>query len=426
MSDLLPFTDGLTHYFDYNDYVSESTAWSNKSSGGNLVVTGGTIDTENKCVKLPQTTGYAYCPYNIGNSCTVYAVVKGDKPTWSSGTTWGIAVCGASDSYRVFCGQTTSTNLWEFYTPGVKSTGISASEWHVMAFSVANGVQKIYFDGELVATTTTTKDFALKGLYINNGAFNGNSLSGTSPYSATMYLRGIVLCTTNHTADQIKSNSNQLAVDFGLKEAEKDLRLTGTDAVAIAYAIAKNIEAMQALEDMKKAYREGIVDGDNGNDEVTEPYTTTDPDDQVGFPDDGESTTSTDEAIIDFTDGYWYALGDRDSGEVKYYVKLWIEGYLDEWYDSAGYHIINRNKIYATVCDIDGTEISTKDCDYQYSYVGYVDRTDTASRAYITGNSLAIVRNVKDSSGASEQTTFYALSSGNLGGIIYASNISPF
>ena len=124
MSELLPFSDGLTHYYDYKDYVSSATEWANKSSGGNLIVTGGSIDDMNKCVKLPQSTGYAYCPYNIGNNCTVYAIVKGDIPTGFSGTTWGIAICGADSSYRVFCGQHTSDNTWKFYTPNRTDTNI--------------------------------------------------------------------------------------------------------------------------------------------------------------------------------------------------------------------------------------------------------------------------------------------------------------
>lgn len=41
-------------------------------------------------------------------------------------------------------------------------------------------------------------------------------------------------------------------------------KLAGTDAVAIAYAIARNQESAAALQEMKKAYREGVKRGNDG------------------------------------------------------------------------------------------------------------------------------------------------------------------
>lgn len=352
MSELFTFSDGLTHYFDYKDYVSEAAEWANRSSGGSLAVTGGSIDNANKCVYLPQSTGYAYCPYDIGNNCTVYAVVKGDKPTGFSGTSWGIAVCGANSNYRVFCGQDTSDNSWQLWTPSKTDTNISASEWHVIAFSVANGVQKIYFDGELANTVSTVKDFALKGLYINNGGYNGAALSGTSAYSANMYIRGIALFNTNQTEGQIKENSEQLAVDFGLKLPEKNSRLAGTDAVAIAYAVARNQESAAALRQLKRAYQEGMVDGDG---KTTIPYETTDPEPEViTDPENDDTHGETDDGtVVDINKGVWAAYTD-DDGNPSAYVRVYADDYF--WSRTlAGIYEYNKRRICVDIYSADGT-----------------------------------------------------------------------
>lgn len=354
MNELLPFSDGLTHYYDYKDYVSAATEWANKSSGGNLIVTGGSIDDMNKCVKLPQSTGYAYCPYNIGNNCTVYAIVKGDIPTGFSGTTWGIAVCGANSSHRVFCGQRTSDNTWGFYTPNGTDTNISASEWHVMAFTVANGIQKIYFDGNLVVTSSTVSNFALKGLYINNGAYNGTSLSGTSKYSANMYIRCIVLFNTNQTADQIKANIEQLAVDFGLKSPSKNSRLAGTDTVAIAYAIARNQESAAALQQLKKAYQDGMLDGDG---KTTPTFETDDPEPTIKTdPENDDTHGETDDGtVIDISKGIWMTHKD-DGGNPSAYVRVYTDDYFSDRTVSGLYDWWKR-RICVDIYSADGTQL---------------------------------------------------------------------
>lgn len=402
----LPFTDGLTHYFDYNNF--ESNEWVNQSTGGNLIVTGGVKDSTNKYVHLPAKTGYAYCPYNIGDNCTVYAVVKGGIPTGFSGTSWGIAICGANSSYRVFCGQKTTNNFWDFYAPNNLSTNILAAEWHVMAFSVANGVQKLYFDGELIATSSTVRNFALKGLYINNGAYNGAALSGTSTYSADIYLRCVALCTVNHTDEQIKANSEQLAVDFNLKLPAKNSRLAGADAVAIGYAIAKNKEASDALTSIVKAYRDGTVNGDDGDGDVTEPYVTTDPEEEIPLPDptdpnNGDGTVSTDGPITDFKNGWWYTFGDDESGIDDAYVRVWIEPYE---YTTPDGQVTQKNKIYFTVYDGNGEEVRTSYVTTQYKNDTF-GRTDTVTSFSLSadGKNLLFHKSVNDNGNSFTQTT---------------------
>ncbi|MGN1119381.1 MAG: hypothetical protein ACI4Q4_03415 [Oscillospiraceae bacterium] len=228
----------------------------------------------------------------------------------------------------------------------------------------------------------------------------------------------------------IDSNNNIIYIDGGYttEGLETGAAVIGADvnAVAIAYAIARNQESAAALQELKKAYRDGTVNGDNGNDDVTEPYKTTDPDKPMPFPDDGESTVNTDDAITDLTKGYWFACGDRDTETVKYYVKVWIEPYL---YQSSVTDLTQRNKIYAAVFDTDGNQFGSNTyCDYQYYRSVY--GIETAIRAQLVSKSLLIWRYITDLDGTpsdpAEQATVYQLTNATLGAIVWSGNVNPF
>ena len=113
---------------------------------------------------------------------------------------------------------------------------------------------------------------------------------------------------------------------------EEYSKLSGTDAVAIAYAIARNQESAQALIDISKAYRKGIDNGGDGD--VTEPWeddSTGDidiPANQDTDPKNGNSSTSITEPFV----GNWTSgvVSEYDDCSVKVYVtdEDWRESYV--------------------------------------------------------------------------------------------------
>lgn len=122
-------------------------------------------------------------------------------------------------------------------------------------------------------------------------------------------------------------NGNEMIIhkvwlDGGSDIPDTPSRLAGTDAVAIAYAIARNQESAAALQEIKKAYREGLIEGDNGSGEVIEPYETTDP--VIDIPT-GEDDKITEPACIDLTRGglwlkYQNPEDETDIRTVKIYL----------------------------------------------------------------------------------------------------------
>ena len=188
-------------------------------------------------------------------------------------------------------------------------------------------------------TTTSTKSWSkylIDKLYDVSG-----SLVAQAVYSDEA--KGIV----SHYLD---GSGGIIYIDGGYiaEGLETGAAVSGADvnAVAIAYAIARNQESSSALQEMKKAYREGAVDGDNGNGDVTEPYETTDPDEDISIDDGNGSTTVSDPAITDLTKGFWYAFGDPDTGEVTDYIRVWVEAFYYEVGDEYGNRYIYKNRIW--------------------------------------------------------------------------------
>lgn len=351
MSDFakLPVKDGFQGCFDYTNY-NDGDTWINQYLGGSeLNFTMINAIKNEGYILFPQMSGYAYLISDIGDNFTVYAIIKGDKSTSasSSNTCWTITTFGANSSYRVYVGQDGGTNKYNFWSPTGSSTNVSASEWHIIAYSVNNTVQKFYVDGELIKSVGTSRNFSVDNLCINTGSYNG-AIPGIVQHSANVYVKYIGYATNNHSDIQIKQNSDWLLEQYGLKIPEKNSRLAGTDAVAIAYAIARNQESAETLRQLKKAYQEGMLDGDGDTKPL--PFETTDPTPIIETdPNGGDYGQTDDGTVINLSKGIMAIYEKPDDPTDTVTVKI-IMKHDEDTSNRYGY-------IYVEIYDNTGKEL---------------------------------------------------------------------
>lgn len=369
----MPVTDGFRGCYDYNNFDGAECVNLYDSSGLPLNIVGGTV--QDGSIYLPQTTGHGYVIDDIGNNFTVYAIVKGDTTTDFSGTSWGVAVCGTSSTYRVFCGQTTSTNLWAFFSPSSVGTAVSASDWHVIAYSVNNGLQALYIDGALILSSSTAKDFSADGLYINTGAYNGAVPDSSQKCSAPMYLKFIGYAVDNHSAAQIKFNSDWLLVQYGFMSAPLDSKMSGADAAAIAWVIARNLEQTASLTAQKRAYRKGIKKGSDGEAEIDETWET--PDSTIDLPVDEDGVVNEDD-YIDLNKGIQLMYANPDDPTDTCTVKIYMDHTNDLDKGSYGH----KGRLRVMVIYNDGSEGDSGAFLYTGGYVVYHLEWNTANSGY--------------------------------------------
>lgn len=416
----MPVNYGLLYAFDCNTYVDGAASWDNSVSGGTAATVVGGTKYIDESVLLAKGSFAYWVNSDSYTDCTKYFVGK--------------ALNTPSDdiNHYVFTERAASwlftTDLCvyneQLYSMGASGekvvTSILSTDYHIIAISKSGTTATIYIDGVEISQLTGKDAFTPTNYGINVVSTTGNTPTANYSYH-DVYVKCAMVCKAAHSGYEIQQNSDWLLEQYGLKAPEKDSRLAGTDAVAIAYVIARNQESAAALQELKKAYRDGTVNGDDGKGDVTEPYTTTNPDEPMPFPKDGESTVNTDDAITDLTKGYWFACGDRDTETVNYYVKVWIEPY----YESSNSYTC-RNKIWAAIYLSDGTQLGNPTyCEYQY-FRSYDGNTETATRAVISGKALLIYRWVTHSGGFEQATVCSLLGSGSLGAIVWSGNVSPF
>lgn len=104
---------------------------------------------------------------------------------------------------------------------------------------------------------------------------------------------------------------------------------SGSDKAAIAWAIAKNIEQSNGLENQKKAYRDGIDDGKNPHDKITEEWEKDIPDQNPNLliPVDDNGNTNGGEFIGNMEDGLRFQCGENtyDGVTDEYYVDIKVD-----------------------------------------------------------------------------------------------------
>ena len=214
----LPVKDGFKGCFDYTNYNGGSI-WTNQYTNGSRInFNMSNAVKSDGCILFPETLGLGYLIDDIGDNFTVYAIIKGDKSTSavSNSSCWTIATFGADSSHRVYAGQFSDDNTYTFWSPTITKTNESASEWHVISYSVNNTEQKFYIDGELIVSTNTLTNFSVDSLCINTAAYNG-AIPTVVTNSANVYLKYIGYATNNHSETQIQQNSDWLLEHYGLK-----------------------------------------------------------------------------------------------------------------------------------------------------------------------------------------------------------------
>lgn len=334
MSDFtqLPVKEGFKGCFDYTNYNGGNT-WINQYADGSGINFNMSNAVKNDgYILFPETLGLGYLIDDIGNNFTLYSIFKCDYSATAvsaSAWAWLIAALGASSAYRIYLGE--DKNSFGVINCS-KANTISANfrDYYITAISVCNGQQNVYVNGELVYTGTTTINYSIDEIGVNlNASGYGGAVPTISNNTANVYVKYIGYATNNHSEVQIQENSNWLLEQYGLKLPEKDSRLAGTDAVAIAYAIARNQESAAALQEIKKAYRDGTLNGDDEN--TSEEYTE-DGSQPIGIDQDPTNPNPdkkpTSPGITDMSEngGVFYTAETDGETPEQYYIKIYTDG----------------------------------------------------------------------------------------------------
>lgn len=419
----LPVSDGLIGNWDYK--LATSSIWKDSAGEQTINLRGATISDTEECVYLNKNA-FAYMPYAIGNNATLYFIAKAVcTTTMSGGISWGFALCGADSNHRVFCGLDMNGSNWVFFSSSSVKTA-SYGDWGILAFTVKNGKQILYFNGVAVASFDRAVDFNFKGLYINAGAYNGAAPSNTGGFGEDIYIKHVALFNAAHNADDVKRNTAYLQqLYFG----ETSIDSIKARAIALGFMIGYNKATAQALANSIDSYRQGILDGDNGNGNVNEDYTTDDSSVDIGV--NADDTGSTEPAATDMSKGYFISYGDPTTKEPTGYVKIYIEPY----YHKSNMGSIRKNKIIAVAYDSDGAETGRKECDYQFENDGF-ERTDTLQNIRInSGSSISTFHwvhyynpNITSHYGNDfmQQTTYTLSDIKPSGSYLNVTNVNPF
>lgn len=352
----LPYTTGLTDEFTTLAPTSVSASeWVNQKGTTNFVLQNAefaddTITlTGNNVAWLPiaepmEYTAYILCktyiPSSIYGSSSTYGEFFGCR----NGTNRcyiGVSLYNSTDRlYRIRTYKTST-----YYKP-------TMDNWHVITLKRTSGYYYVYADGELIhsevnSTTTRGNKFMIKSI-----ADIGST--PTVDKAITVYMKYCAIFNVVQTDRQTIENTNQILVDFGIKLPPHNTRLAGTDAVAIAYAIARNQERAEALRQLKRTYQEGMVDGDG---KTTIPYETDDPEPTVETdPENDDTHGETDDGtVIDVSKGIWLTYKD-DSGNPSAYVRVYTDNYF--WDRSlSGLYEWRKRRICVDIYSADGTQL---------------------------------------------------------------------
>lgn len=324
MSELMPYLDGITGYFDLSSVDLTNNKWLN-CIDTNLVdkydmnlPNGGTM--QNNALYLtaaqygelqmstePQTI---YCVYKMITLSGVYSPVISKKTTTKT----------ARYDYAIYA-NTQNCIYMTLSSYGV-SSDISPSDYHVVCITKQNNTAYLYIDGVLIGSTTAYNGYFGGSCHINRN-YRGTGFIDTP---TDIEYRMCALGTIYHDEDKVKANTAFLL--NGTKP--KSSRLAGTDAVAIAYAIARNQESAASLQEMKKAYKDGIKQGIKDGSESTEDFDSDVPGDIAIDP------IIDEPAVTNMSEGFWMGFGDKSTGTVTEYYRVYMIPFTETVKNSSG------------------------------------------------------------------------------------------
>ena len=396
MSDFtqLPVKDGFKGCFDYTNYNGGDT-WLNQYADGSGINFNMSNAVKNEgYILFPELQGMCYLIDDIGDNFTLYSILKCDHSNSAQTAkylVWLISALGASVNYRIYLYQDPVATDYFGVLSGsgngnnqVNFNNVNFYDYCVAAISVCNGQQKVYINGELKWTGTNKINYSIDeiGVNLNASGYGGAIPTISSNNTANVYVKYIGYATNNHSEVQIQQNSDWLLEQYGLKIPDKDSRLAGTDAVAIAYAIARNQESAAALQDMKKAYQQGML---NGNGDTTPDYENDDPTPPGLSPiideNDPEKSDNTavagDDGVVDMENGLWHIYTDNN-GNITGYVNLYFDGYVYKGYSSDGVLVhYKRNFLHCDAYDASGNLV------YKSPYSNQTSGTGAFSYSYV-------------------------------------------
>lgn len=344
----MPVNYGLLYAFDCNTYV-DGDVWTDFYGKSNFALTNavkaadGAIDFTVNSGNGILSVGESY------NDSTEYYILKTNGTDTRTTYYFYLVTKDLSDTTRhALCyvgGESASTRYFGAFekTNGsnnnfVTSTISAATDYHVVAVNRVGNTHRIFIDGVLAITQ------------------NGMTVFAPAKYKIwdLTIIRCAVICNSTHSEGEILQNSNWLLEQYGLKPRSKNSRLAGTDAVAIAYAIARNQESTAALQQLKKAYQDGMLDGDG---KTTPTYETDDPEPTIKTDPENDDThgQTGDGTVIDVSKGVWLTYND-DSGNPSAYVRVYTDNYF--WDRSlSGSYDWRKRRICVDIYSADGTQL---------------------------------------------------------------------
>ena len=350
----LPYTTGLTDEFTTLVPTSVSASeWVNQKGSTNFILQN--AEFADDTITLTGNN-VAWLPIAEPTEYTAYILCKTYIPTPRSSAYAQFFGCinGANRcSVYIYMGTDTS-KIYKLRTYNTSTyVNPTMDNWHVITLKRTSGYFYVYADGDLIiseANTATTRSnkFMIKSI----------SDVGSTPTvdeAITVYLKYCAIFNTAQTDNQIKGNSVHILVDFGLKAPEKNSRLAGTDAVAIAYAIARNQESSLALQEMKKAYRDGVKQGVKDGADTTE-------DVEEDLPPNKRVEVTIEESAIvdpfvgDMTKGVYFTGGSGipEGG----YLKIYLDKAYETYYETT--NSAWRGRLIFELYDADGNITATE------------------------------------------------------------------
>ncbi len=229
----------------------------------------------------------------------------------------------------------------------------------------------VIFEDEIVTQTTsgdtittTTRKFSKR--IITSLADSSGAVLLLTEYDAD---NGEILGYTDSSGEVVYTS--EWRTEYEVDETQSQ----GASSAAVAWCIARNMEQSESLEEQQKMYRQGVLDGDNGKGEVTEPFDTTDTDITI-------SADGVYPAITDMYNGGWYVGYDRDGdGEVDCVAKIYWNN--EEIWSGASY---DKHRLCYEITYMDGTpSYSGITGMFKIKYNDYYDEYKTVTELKVSG-----------------------------------------